>query len=264
MKSTKNILAAATACAFVSGPVFASDEEKPFSYSYLEGAFVHDNFNANGLVLTDRDGVGNTADDNFGTFGSATGRGGAARLSLALPIKGKNFGFHLVSDYLQTSHDIGVSIVSLEGFTAGGTVATDQKEWRMALGWHTTIGKRASLFAEIGAVRNTVNFSSVNLTISGGGTASADLAPLSGTKTSLDGKLGMRALVTDRLELTGYARYHGNGGVIAGENGHAVDFEGKFKAGAGAFYHFGARFSLGLDYEFGTPGRARAVARVRF
>lgn len=264
MKSYRNMLLTAATCALVSGSVVASDEDKTFSYSYIEGAFVHDNFTSDGLQLTDRDGVGNTADDNFGTFESATGNGGAGRLSLELPFGSEKFGFHIVTDYIQTSHNVAVSIVNVAGFTAGGVVGTDQKEWRAAFGFHTNIGKRASLFAELGMVQNTVNFSSATLTLSSGGSATADLGPQSGKRTALDGKMGIRAMVTDRLELTGYARYHGNGDIVADADGHAVDFGGKVKAGAGAFYHFGKRFAVGLDYEFGKPGRARAAVRLSF
>ena len=93
----------------ISNPSIASDT-KPLSYSYIEGAFVHDNFNSNGVVITDRAGMGNTADDNFGQLGESTGNGGAARLSFALPFGGDSLGFHVVTDYFRTRHTSVIAI----------------------------------------------------------------------------------------------------------------------------------------------------------
>ncbi len=264
MRALDKIMMATALCAVISGPTLATDEEKTFNYSYIEGAFVHDNFNANGLRLTDRDGVGDTSDDNFGTFYDATGNGGAARVSLTLPFAIGNAGFHIVSDYLQTSHNVAVDVTSVGGLTAAGIVATKQKEWRVAFGIHADIGKNVGLFAELGLVNNKVDFSVATLDLGGGGTAEAALGAASGSNTALDGKLGLRAMVTEHLELTGFARYHGNGGLTSSADGLNVAFTAKVRAGAGAYYHFSKRLSLGLDYEFGKPGRARLAARLSF
>jgi hypothetical protein len=264
MRALEKFMVATAIGAVISGPVLATDEAKTINYSYVEGAFVHDNFNANGLQLTDRDGAGDMSDDNFGTFHDATGNGGAGRVSVELPFTAGKLGFHLVADYLQTSHDVAVNVTSVSGFTAAGVVPTTQKEWRAALGLHAEISTNISLFAELGVVNNKVNFSTATLALDTGVIAEAPLSAASGSKTSLDGKLGLRAMVTDSIELTGFVRYHGNGDLKPSADGLNVDFGGKVRAGAGAFYHFSEQISLGLDYEFGTPGRARVAARFSF
>lgn len=251
--------------AVASGPVTADDggDKAPLSYSYIEGAFAHDNFNANGVGINDRDGVGNTADDNFGTLSDATGNGAGGRISLALPFGGNKIGFHAVADFLQTSHDAGLLIRDENGSSAAsGVVGLDQPEFRVALGLHTKASDRFSVFAELGITNNKVSFGNANLATPGGA-ITADLSPASGSKGALDARLGLRGLVTTSLELTGYARYHGNGDLRTASDG-TIGFEGKVIAGAGAFYHFGSRFTLGADYEFGKPGRLRLVARLRF
>jgi len=264
MRALEKLMMATAVGAVISGPVFATDEAKTINYSYIEGAFVHDNFNANGLQLTDRDGVGDMSDDNFGTFCDATGNGGAGRVSFELPFKAGKLGFHLVADYLQTNHDVAVNVTSVSGFTASGVVPTTQKEWRAALGLHADIGTNVSLFAEVGVVNNKVNFSTATLALDTGAIAEAPLAAASGSKTSLDGKFGLRAMVMDAIELSGFVRYHGNGDLRASADSLNADFGGKVRAGAGVFYHFSRQMSLGLDYEFGTPGRARVAARFSF
>lgn len=249
--------------AVMSGQVAANDKNK-FSYTYIEGAFVHDNFNANGLQLTDRDGVGDTTDDNFGTFFDATGNGGAGRFSFALPFKTKKVGFHIVADYVQTKHYPGVDIVNVAGTRASGTVSTTQKEWRAAFGLHTKLSDKFSLFAEMGVVNTSVDFANSVLTIDSGETVNADLAAGNGSKMSFDGKAGVRAFVGNRFELLAFARYHGNGKFDSSSDGQTIDFSGKIVGGAGAFFHFTDHLAVGLDYEFGKPGRARAVARLSF
>ncbi len=249
--------------AVMSGQLVADDKNK-FSYTYIEGAYVHDNFNANGLTLTDRDGVGDTTDDNFGTFFDATGNGGAGRFSLALPFNSKNIGFHIVADYVQTRHYPGVDIINVAGIRASGTVSTTQKEWRAAVGLHTKLSDKFSFFAEMGVVNTSVDFANSVLTIDSGGTVNADLAAGNGSKMSFDGKAGVRAFVGNRFELLAYARYNGNGRYKSSADGQSIDFSGKVVGGAGALFHFTDHLAVGLDYEFAKPGRARAVARLSF
>ncbi len=261
MKSSNIVLATALSMA-IAGPVVAADEDTVFGYSFLEGAFVHDDLRTGGLQITDRDGVGDTTDDNFGTLSGATGNGASARLSFELFGDGDN-GFHVVTDYLQTSHEPVLGITSLQGWSVSGVLAAKQKEWRAAIGYHTLLGEKISLFGEVGLVNNKVDFGSAALVI-GGNTATADLGEASGSKTSLDGRLGVRAMVSKRFEVSGYARYHGNGKTVSSDTGNSVDFSGKVKAGAGVIYHLNKRFAFGLDYEFAKPGRARLAARLNF
>ncbi len=249
----------------VAAPVATAQEtaKKTISYSYVEGAFVHNNFNANGVGINDRDGIGNTADDNFGTLGEATGNGGGARLSYTLPFGSEKAGFHAVLDYLQTGHDTGIAIVDQFGApTAAGTVNLDQKEFRAALGIHSKANKHVSIFAELGITRNKVDFGDASLATPGG-VINASFDGASGSRTALDARLGVRGIIFERTELLGYARYHGNGKLETADDG-TIGFGGKVVAGAGVLYHLSDRFQIGGDYEFGTPGRARLLARFTF
>jgi len=246
----------------MAGPAVAADEDTVFSYSFLEGAFVHDDLRTGGRQITDRDGVGDTSDDNFGTLSGSTGNGASARLSFELFGNGDH-AFHVVTDYLQTSHEPVLSVTSLQGWSASGVLDAKQKEWRAAIGYHTLVGKKVSLYGEVGLVNNKVDFGSAALVI-GGSTATADLGEASGSKTSLDGRLGVRALVSERFEVSAFARYHGNSKIVSSDDGNSVDFSGKVKAGAGVTYHLNKQFAFGLDYEFAKPGRARLAARLSF
>ncbi|MBO6504498.1 MAG: hypothetical protein JJ850_03840 [Kordiimonadaceae bacterium] len=260
----KNIISAALMLAGISPVATAQDTaKKEISFSFIEGAFAHDNFNSNGLGINDRDGVGNTADDNFGILGEATGNGGGARLSVELPFGSNAMGFHAVADYLQTGHDVGIAITDEFGApTASGVVALDQSEFRAAFGVHSKASKYFSLFGELGFTTNKVDLGTANL-VAGPNAISADLGPASGSRTALDARIGGRGILGKRTELLGYVRYSGNGKLETATDG-TVGFTGKVIAGAGAYYHFSDRFQLGADYEFGTPGRFRAVARFTF
>ncbi|MFC4346420.1 hypothetical protein ACFO5Q_01000 [Kordiimonas lipolytica] len=262
MKSKKKVMIATAACALWTGPAVAADEATIFSYSFFEGAFVHDDLRTGGLQITDRDGVGDTTDDNFGTLSGDTGNGASARLSFELFGDGDR-GFHIVTDYIQTSHAPVLNLTSLQGWSASGVLDAKQKEWRAAIGYHTLVGQKVSLFAEVGVVNSKVDFGTAALVL-GGSTASADLGEASGSRTSVDAKLGVRAMVSERFEVTGFARYHGNGDIGTSDGGNRVDFSGKVRAGAGVLYRLNKRFAFGLDYEFGKPGRARLGARLSF
>ncbi len=261
-----SIILAALVPAFgfgISTCAAADDETKQISYSFVEGAFSHDNFNANGVGINDRDGVGNTADDNFGTLSDATGNGGGARFSVALPWGSDGLGFHAVADYLQTSHDAGLTIRDEFGNpAAAGVAALDQKEFRAAFGLHTKSNPHFSLFAEAGITHNKIDFGAASLATPGG-PVSASLAEASGSRTALDGRVGVRGIVLSRTELLGYVRYNGNGKLVTANDGR-IGFSGKVLAGAGAYYHISDNFQVGGDYEFGTPGRLRLVARFTF
>lgn len=261
-----SIMAAALVPVFglgMTAGVAADDEKKQISYSYVEGAFSHDNFNANGVGINDRDGVGNTADDNFGTLSDATGNGGGARFSVALPWRSGTLGFHAVADYLQTSHDAGLSIRDEFGTpTAAGTVALDQKEFRAAFGLHSKSNPYFSLFAEAGITHNKIDFGTASLATPGG-PVNASFAEASGSRTALDARIGARGIVLSRTELLGYVRYNGNGKLETADDGR-IGFSGKVLAGAGAYYHISDSIQIGGDYEFGTPGRLRLVARFTF
>lgn len=256
-------LAMTTAMTMIGfGSVAADDDNKkgPLSYSYIEGAYLHDNFNANGVVVRDD----RLAEINLGTISDHSGGGGAVRVSFALPSKSKTIGFHIVSDYHQSSHSPLISITDGGGGPiAVGVVDTRQKELRLAVGMHTRSSDSVSWFAEVGLVRNKANLAEATGTFVGGGPVTTDLSFFSGSKTALDVKAGVRAMATKRLEMIGYGRWHGNGKVVSGDDG-SLDFSGKFKAGTGAYYHFNDSFQLGGDYEFGRPGRLRLVARLSF
>jgi len=242
-------------------PVAAAEENnKPFSYSFVEGAYLHDNFNANGVVVRD----GRVTDINLGTISDHAGGGGAARASFAFPSTSKTIGFHIVSDYHQSSHSPLINITDIGGGPiAVGIVDTKQKELRLAIGLHTRSSARVSWFAEAGLVRSNANLAEATGTFADGGPVTTDLSFFSGSKTALDVKAGVRAMATKRLEMIGYGRWHGNGKIVSGDDG-SIDFSGKFKAGTGAYYHFSDSFQLGGDYEFGRPGRLRLVARLSF
>lgn len=259
-----NITAAAILLVGLSPVATAQDsEKKEISFSYIEGALAHDNFNSNGLGINDRDGVGNTADDNFGTLGEGTGNGIGTRLSVALPFGSDTVGFHAVADYLQTGHDVGLAIVDeFGGPAASGIVDLDQSEFRAAFGVHTKSSKHFSLFGELGFTSNKVSLGTANLVV-GANSVSTDLDAASGSRTALDARVGARGIVGNRTELLGYVRYNGNGKLETANDG-TVGFTGKVIAGAGAYYHFSDKFQLGADYEFGTPGRLRVVARFTF
>lgn len=258
--------AAVAIIALAAGPATADEEKKQskISYSFIEGAYVHDNFNANGLQITDRDFEGDITDDNFGTLFDDAGNGFGGRISVELPFGTESLGFHAVTDYAQTDHDVGIDIVKVGGFGANGRLDTTQKEWRLALGMNGMVSESVSLFAELGFVNNKVDFTNAALVLDTGETAVGELSAASGSRTALDVKAGFRAMVTRKLELTAFARYHGNGDLDTSADGLRVDFSGKVKAGGGAFYHFSERLALGLDVEVGTPGRARLAARLSF
>lgn len=257
----KTIATILLAAAGVS-PVMADDENSKnvLSYSYIEGAYLHDNFNANGVVVRD-----NTALDlNVGTIFDHAGGGGAARVSFTLPFKSKTVGFHIVSDYHQSSHSPLINITGAGGgAVAVGIVDTKQKELRLAIGLHTRFSERVSWFAEAGLVRNNTDLAEATGTFTGGAPVTTDLSFFSGSKTSFDAKVGLRAMATKHVELTGYGRFHGNGKIVSGDDG-SIDFSGEVKAGTGVYYHFSNSFQLGGDYEFGRPGRLRLVARLSF
>lgn len=261
----KFILVATAAIFAFAGPVMAADDtaKKSVGYSFIEGAFAHDNFNANGVGINDRDGIGNTADDNFGRLSDATGNGGGARASIKLPFGSNVVGFHFVTDYLQTAHDAGLAIADEFGVpTASGTVAVDQKEFRAAFGVHSTASRHLSFFAELGITSNKINLGTASLATPVG-LVSANLAGASGSRTAMDGRLGVRGIALTRTEFLAYARYHGNGKFVTAANGD-IGFSDKIVAGAGVYYHLTDSVQLGGDYEFGTPGRLRIVARFTF
>lgn len=264
MKATRMTACAALMVGALYSSPSTAEDTTAITYSFVEGAYVHDNFNANGLQITDRDGIGNVADDNFGTLFDDAGHGWGIRGSVALPFKTKAFGLHLAGDYVRTTHDVGIDIVNVAGVRASGLVDTTQSEWRAAIGAHGFVSDRFSLFAEFGIVQNKVNFSTASLQLETGAAANADLAMVDGQKTSFDAKAGIRALATRNLELTGFVRYHGNGDMVTSSDGQQVSFSGKVKAGAGLFYHVNRRLGVGVDYEFGKPGRARLAARISF
>ncbi|WP_262693599.1 hypothetical protein [Kordiimonas aquimaris] len=248
----------------VAAPVTADEEKRDsfISYSFIEGAYVHNDFSPNGLVISDSDGVGDTTDDNLGTLFGATGKGGAGRFSVEL-YNGDSVGLHFVGDYLQTNHDLRIDVVSLAGATASGILATKQEELRFALGLNTMVSDSISVFAELGFVNTKTAFAEADLVLGTGGTVVADVSSASGSRKALDGRVGFRAMVTDHFEFTGYARYNGNGKIVSDGAGGA-DFSHKIQAGAGGFYHFNNSISLGADYEFAKPGRLRLVARLSF
>jgi hypothetical protein len=237
-----------------------ANEENPLSYSYIEGGYMHSNLESDGALISDEDGVGDTSDDNFGTLSDHAGHGWAGRFSLGLINRGGS-GLYVAGGYLFSDHIPGVSVVNRQGATASGAVDADQKELRLVMGAHFALSPKVSLFAELGVAKNTVDLTNVRLNVAGS-TVTADISSASGNRTALDGKLGIRAMASAKLELTGYARYHGNGDI--GGDGTALTFSSKVKAGAGAFYHFNRRFAVGGDYEFGKPGRVRLVARISF
>lgn len=244
----------------------AADEnphKKEVSYSYIEGAWSHDNFNANGVGINDRDGIGNTADDNFGTLSDTTGKGGGGRVSFALPWGSSNVGLHLIADYLQTGHTAGISITDEFGAAAAaGSIDLDQKEFRAAFGVHSKASKYFSVFAELGFTNNKINFGDARLQTTGG-PITASFAGASGKRTAFDGRIGARAIVFDRTELLGYVRYHGNGKLVTADDG-TIGFDSKILAGTGAYYHISDQFQIGGDYEFGRPGRLRLAVRFTF
>lgn len=258
---TKSFLFALAAVTSL-GPI-AADEEKstnPLSYSYIEGGYLHDNFNANGVVIRNQ-----TEDElNLGTISDHAGGGGAARLSVALPFKSRTIGFHIVSDYHQSSHSPLINIAAVNGGAiAAGIVDTNQKEVRLAFGLHTRFSSKLSWFAEAGLVRNKANLAEATGTFTGGGPVTTDLSFFSGSRTSFDAKIGLRAMVGKHVEFMGYGRYHGNGKIVSDEDG-TVGFSGEVKAGVGTYYHFSDRFQVGGDYEFGRPGRLRVIVRLSF
>jgi hypothetical protein len=262
MTMFKHLTSAITAVAIgglASASALAEGASK-FNYTFAEGAFVHDNLNAGGVQITDRDGVGDMTDDNFATLSDATGNGFAGRVSVGFGKKAT--GLHLVMDYVRSSHTPGLAIVNAQNVSGAGIVDADQSEWRAALGAHTDLSPNISLFAELGFTHNKVSLGTADL-VFGGQAISADIGAASGSHTALDGKLGIRALVTNRFELTGYARYHGNGKLESGDDG-TVGFSSQIKAGAGLVYHFNDRLALGTDYEFGRPGRLRLAAKISF
>lgn len=257
-KTTAMILLAATGLS----PAMAADEnsKNALSYSFIEGAYLHDNFNANGVVVRD-----DTAPDmSVGTISDHAGGGFAARVSYEFSAKSKVIGFHIVSDFYRSNHSPLINITgSGGGAIAAGIVDTSQKELRLAMGIHTRFSDRISWFAEAGLVRNKAILAQATGTFAGGGPISTDLSFFSGLKTSFDFKAGLRAMATKHIEVTGYGRYHGNGKIVSGDDGK-VNFSGEVKAGAGAYYHFSDSFQMGGDYEFGRPGRLRLVARLSF
>lgn len=260
---TNKVLSVIALLALTTGPIAAAEEKPALGYSYIEGAFAHDNFNANGVIINDRDGIGNTSDDNFGSLRDATGSGGGVRLSFTLPVGSEKLGFHAVADFLQTSHDAGIVVAEQNGFLfASGAVALKQKEIRAALGMHSKGNDRFSLFAELGITNNQVDFGEAVLGVSTG-SVTADLAAASGTRTALDARVGARGIIFSRTEILGYVRYNGNGKLEAEDDG-TIGFAGKVIAGAGVYYPVSSRFRLGGDYEFGQPGRLRLVARFSF
>jgi len=259
----KTIYAAVLATTAMVAASSASAEDSPFTYSYIEGAFAHDNLNANGVAITDRDGIGNTQDDNFANLFDHTGNGYAARLSFNLPFGDDKVGFHFVTDYMRTNHKPGINIRNVAGMSATGFVNAAQMELRTAFGMHILLGERASLFTEFGLVKNVIGLGNAELVIDGGGNVEAEFGLANGKRTALDGRFGVRAKLGSKFEMMGYVRYHGNGKIVTGDDG-ALDFASKIKPGAGVYYHMSKRFVVGADYEFDTPGGLRLVARINF
>ena len=83
-------------------------------------------------------GTGNGNGHGAPGGGGATGNGGAARISVNLPFGSQTFGFHIVSDYLQTSHNVAVDVTSVGG---NGSGHRRHQTKRMASGaWHACAG----------------------------------------------------------------------------------------------------------------------------
>lgn len=251
------ILPALMIATAMCGQTAMAKDESPFSYTYFEGAYVHDNFDADGAAISD-----GTSEENVGTLFGHAGYGGAARLSVEVAGNEK-WGFHIVSDYLSTDHNPAITIVNNTGLRASGIVDARHSEFRIAGGLNFLLSKKISLYTELGYVNNEAELDQAAVTLEDGVATNADISPFSGSQGAFDGRFGLRALIGQKVELTGFVRYHGNGELIGGDDGH-VSFASKVKGGLGAFYRFNKTFSVGADYEIGAPGRLRMVARVSF
>lgn len=253
----KRLLPALMVATALYSQAAAAKDESPFSYTFFEGAYVHDNFDAAGARISD-----GTSEENVGTLFGHAGYGGAARLSVKI-VGNEKWGFHVVSDYLSTDHKPAITIVNNTGLSASGIVDARHSEFRVAGGVHFSLAEKVSLYAELGYVNNEAKLDQATVTLEDGEVTNADISPFSGSRGAFDGKLGLRALVGEKVELTGFVRYHGNGDILSGADGH-VSFSSKVKGGLGAFYRFNKTFALGADYEIGKPGRLRMAVRVSF
>lgn len=193
--------------------------------------------------------------DQNATTTAGDGYGASARVSLALPEFFPFLGFHIIGDYTQTNIDY--DTVYRDGLGDISDLDTlifseDQNEWRLAAGAHVNLVDRVSVFAEVG--------------VSG-----VDIGDLSGItdsgKTGLDARIGLRALISDNLEINGFARANPNGGfnvASLSEIGQS-DFENAATFDVGLAYRLLPGFRLVADYEFGdTVNRLRAGIRFSF
>lgn len=255
MKHSMRLWTGLALCSALSlAPVSAQDDpSEAISWSFFEGAFVHDNFNSNGALTTDGEGL-------FARLQEGTGNGFGARGSITLPWTIGNIGTHIVSDYSKTSHD---PAFGFEGNAiAAGIVDLDQEEFRLAVGFHHAVSEKTHLFLELGVVNSRVEFGGFQVVDTDGNPLSGDLGSISASKASFDAKAGFRRRIA-KFEVTAWTRFHGAGSIADGP-ADTLEFESRFKVGAGALYHLSKAFQIGADYAFSTPGKLRLFGRITF
>lgn len=241
------VLLAATAV-MIPSTLYAQQNDDGFSYTYVDLAFIHNNFNSDDVTLSN--------DNLNATIGESTGNGGSLKVSFELLNKEK-IGLYVAGEYYQTSHKSGI------GFTgstiANGTISVRQKEFRLGAGTFFHLHEKIDIYGEISYLKqkNTLNDFVVDTGQQG------DLTSVSFSGSNIDLRLGFRAKLTDSFEVNGYVRRHPFGKVDQTSTA-ILNFKNQYKANFGVRWYALKNVSIGADYEFGKPGHLRLGARIEF
>lgn len=247
----RTLLLAASIGAILLFPVadraFAAPDPD-LSYTYIELRAT--SFSLGGL-FTYRDADVEARLD--GEEHSAAGIAGSVRLHPHL---------YLTGEYTQDL-DLAISARLSAGGRFGLAVGVFERRYgRLAIGTRFTLAQRLDLFAELGAEATSFLLpDTVRVDLPG---VVLGLSSVGVERVAADGRLGLRLLATDRLELHFHGRYSqlqlrrleiGDGGEL--------ELQDDVLFGVGAMFYPTRRFGVGASYELGEVASASVQLRWR-
>ena len=249
-RSIRTVLATLLALCASQFAVAASGQD--LSYTYLEAGGATRSLSGNLRVRTGDDVVSIRSDDQAGL-----------RLAGAIEV-GNNLYF--VGTYGQfLGVDLQASLFD-SGQLAFAAGVLDRRELFGAFGVHWPLGDRVDMFVELGGERVTHElFASATVRLEDG-ELRVDVADFDQDDTDVAGRLGLRWLASDRVEVEVSARHTGLvlDQVVFVDDDERVAFEEDviFAASVTALFDFG--LGLGARFEAGETETATVFARWRF
>ena len=143
--------------------------------------------------------------------------------------------------------------LTFDNETAVGTFGLEAKFQRLGLGYAHPIGDQLSLFGQIGYLNSVYDFEPIFVILDSGG-AQFGPADLENESEGVDLELGLSWMPSDRLELSGFARFAGNNSLsFDGDGGLAFvrDNKNDFRIGTRARFQLTGPAFFAADAEFG-------------